>query len=436
MPLDFRGRPWDNEVMKNNTPPTTTPPELRRQAEADRAAGKTPNCLGCAEGTRHGHNIDCPLTPPHPHRIPTSIAERVRNFITDYVSLPGAAYADMLALYVLHTHTFVMQRDDETKMTTLGKSAPRTTPYLYVTSEGPGSGKTRLMELLSEICRSSSLVSGMTGPTMFRMVEAVRPTLFLDEVDTIYSGSKNEELRGVLNSGYKHNGKIARVDEKSDDGFREFSTFCPKVLAGIDNGQVPNTIIDRSIIIRLVKAAPGTVRPFYSEDVEELAEDLTDAIQTWYAANADKLADKTRRPNPIDGLSDRQNDIIRPLLAIADTIPGWSKRARIALAACFREQETPLTPQALALAKVRDYMLARGLDRISSARVQDVTGESAHQVGAWFDAFGLQPRVLHFHDAPDDAMMDGQSTRVRGYKLDSAMTEAFDRFLPPTEEAS
>lgn len=361
----------------------------------------------------------------------SDIISRVRSFITDYVSLPDESYADALALYVMHTHTFPpMQRDPETGTLTRGTGGPRTTPYIYITSQGPGSGKTRVMEVLNEICRASQLFSGMTGPTLFHMVESIQPTLFLDEVDAIYSGAKNEELRGVLNSGYKHNGKVPRVDPKSELGFREYSTFCPKVLAGIDNGQVPNTVLDRSITIRLVKAAPGKVAPFYSEDVEDLAADLIEEIQTWYAANRDSLEDRTKRPEPIEGLSDRQNDIVRPLLTIAATVPGWAKRARMSMVAVFSDAGTPLTPQADALNTVREYMVAHDLDRISSAKVAEIVGQNAKQVGAWLAAFDVTPATLRGFDSRPAARTDGQSDKVKGYLRTGQMEAAWDRFLP------
>lgn len=349
-----------------------------------------------------------------------TIADTARAFVADYVALPDEAYFDVLALYTIHTHAF---------------KAARTTPYLYITSQGPGSGKTRLMELLLEICRSGQLFAGMTGPTMFRMIESRKPTLFLDEVDTIYSGSKNEELRGVLNSGYKHNGTIARVDNSSEDGFRDYSTFCPKVLAGIDNGQVPNTVIDRSITIRMVKAKPGDIKPFYSEDVEELAADLIEEIQTWVAANSDALADRSNRPEALPGLSDRQNDIIRPLLTIADRIPGWGKRARVAFLRVFSDADTPLTPQAQALATVRDYMVAHDLERISSARIAELTGLNGKQIGAWFSAFGAKPSTYVFANVPVEALATGQKPGTQKGYIMAKLTDAFAQYLPALPES-
>jgi hypothetical protein len=349
-----------------------------------------------------------------------TIADQVRDLITDYVQLPDEAYADILALYTIHTHAF---------------PAARTTPYIYITSQGPGSGKTRLLEVMSEVCRNAQMFGGMTGPTMFRMIEAIQPTLFLDEVDTIYSGAKNEELRGVLNSGYKHNGRIPRVDNSSDTGFRDFSTFCPKVLAGIDNGQVPATVLDRSITIQMVKGKPGDIKPFYSEDVEELAADLIEDIQTWVAANIDELKDRSNRPDALPGLSDRQNDIARPLITIADRIPGWGKRARLAFLRAFSGMDTPLSPQAAALSAVRDHMLAHDLDRISSARIAEITGLNGKQIGAWFTAFGASSGTYSFKTAPDEARATGQmGTMQKGY-LRIKLEDAWNKYLPHLPES-
>lgn len=331
-----------------------------------------------------------------------AIATKVRDFITNYAILPGDHYADILALYVMHTYAF---------------EAARTTPYIYITSQGPGSGKTRVLELLQELCRGAQMFAGMTGATAFRLIEARRPTLLLDEVDTIYSGAKNEDLRGVLNSGYKHNGSIPRVDTSSEDGFRDYSTFCPKVLAGLDNGQVPSTVMDRSIKITMVKSE-GQIAPYYSEDIEDDVADLHDELGAWATANKDALRDRANRPAPIEGISDRQNDIARPLLTIA-TVIGWGDRARRAFVHAFTAQDTPLTPEQDALLKVRDNLRNSEADRITSATVTDLTGQTGKQIGLWFGAFGIPaPRVLK---------IDGKA--ARGW-LAQDFTDAFARFLP------
>jgi hypothetical protein len=333
-----------------------------------------------------------------------TIADEVRDFIKDYVSLPSESYLDILTLFVLHTHAF---------------DAARTTPYIYITSQGPGSGKTRVMEVMQEICRKSSFNSAMTTATLFTMIDSRKPTLFWDEVDTIYSGSKNEELRGVLNSGYKHNGSVPRVDKSSEDGIRDYSTFCPKVLAGIDNGNVPDTVLDRSIKITLERAKPGQVKPFYSEDVEELAADIQDTIRAWVQANGDALRNRENRPAAMEGLTDRQNDMIRPLLMVADRIPGWHDRARAAFAHAFGAQETPLSPAAAALNTAREWFLMNpDADRIASRTIMDGAGINGKQLGSWMTQFGVKGGTY---------AIGGKNSK--GY-MKTELDAAFDRFLP------
>lgn len=366
------------------------------------------------------------------HTPAAAILDRTRDLITSYVILPDEAYADILALYTVHTHTMVMEQGEDENgdtVSSLSRKSPRTTPYIYITSQGPGSGKTRLMEVLLEVCKGGRLYAGGTGPTFFRLIEARRPTIFLDEVDTIYSGAKDEDLRQVLNSGYKHNGSIPRVDPKSPDGIRDYATFCPKVLAGIDNGMVPTTVLDRAIKI-VMERKVGEVQPFYSEDIEDEAADLIDDINTWVAANIDTLNARENRPAPLEGLSDRQNDIIRPLLTIADRC-GWGDRARRAFITAFAEQAAPLSREAHALNAVRNYMLNHNIDRITSAKVAELTGQNGKQIGTWFAAFGIAAAGTYkFGTAPAAARCDGQPDTCKGYKLDSTMQAAWDRYLP------
>jgi hypothetical protein len=74
-------------------------------------------------------------------------------------------------------------------------------------------------------------------------------------------------------------------------------------------------------------------------------------------------------------------------------------------------------------------MIGQGLDKISSAKVAELTKQNGKQIGSWFGAFGLKPGTYDFTNAPDAAKTDGQKAS-KGYKMNSAMAEAFDRFLP------
>lgn len=337
-----------------------------------------------------------------------TILDRIHAHITTYVAFSEPAQADVLALFVLHTHAF---------------DYARTTPYIYITSAEKQSGKTRTLEVLEPICRAAQKDDSATSATMFRMIQALKPTLMIDEVDTIFSGSKKEDLRGVLNSGYKAGGRVPRAignPNDEDGGIVFFNTFCPKVLSGIDNGQIPDTVLDRCIRIQLRRKAPGqTVQEYYAEDVEVEIAELTDAITAWVGANSDVLADRTQRPARVDGIGDRANEISRPLLTLAARCPGWYERARNALKALLGDEELKLSPQARALLVIRDWFVANAeSDRIPSGIAADITGVNGKQLGAWLTAYG----VKSFGTTQN-------GVRFKAFRK-SDFTDAFDRYLP------
>lgn len=349
-------------------------------------------------------------SPANPDQEPT-VADEVRDFLNRFMAFPDESYSDILALYVLHTHAF---------------DAFKVTPYIYVNSAERGSGKTMLLELLEALTRNAEMASNLTTSGLFRVIESARPTMLVDEVDAVWSGAKNEDLRGVLNSGYKHNGSVLRAfgnPNDEDGGVKRFSTYCPKVLAGIDNGQVPDTIMDRSIVLTLKRASMEQMKAleeFYMEDVEEEISELLEKIGAWVAANMDALTDRESRPARLDGIGPRQNEIARPLLTIAARIGnGWYDRAKHALHHLLASDEMKLSPQATALYQVREWFLRHAdTDRILSSTVAEVTGHTGKQIGIWFNAYGVKPFTGTFN-----------GKNAKGYRKND-FADAWERYLP------
>ena len=88
----------------------------------------------------------------------------------------------------------------------------------------------------------------------------------MDEADTIFGtpkqAEKNEEMRGLLNAGHQRNRYVTRV-VGNDHTPHKFATFAMAALAGI--GDLPDTIMDRSVVIRMRRRAEGeNVKPFRS----------------------------------------------------------------------------------------------------------------------------------------------------------------------------
>ena len=125
------------------------------------------------------------------------------------------------------------------------------------------------MNLIGELVPKPLMASNATSAVIFRAIEKFRPTLMLDEADTYLD--QYPELIGVLNSG--HNRRSASVLRTVGDDHepRQFSTWAPKVIAGIR--RFPDTIQDRSIVVWLRRKMPG-------EKVDRLRLDKVDALDT------------------------------------------------------------------------------------------------------------------------------------------------------------
>lgn len=311
--------------------------------------------------------------------VDPTLLDDIIAYMRQYVVFADEAHADVLALWTLHTHTF---------------DAAYCTPYIYITSAEKQSGKTRVMEVLETIAHNPIRAAGSTEATLYRDVEANRPTILMDEVDAVWTGAANEGLRGLLNTGYKKGGSTRRVVPGKDGGeVRSFSTFAPKLLAGIDNGAIPDTVSDRSIKIVLKRKKAGEeVQRFMFRKVEPEAAALAERIEKWAALNMPILLEA--EPAPIDEVSDRAFEISEPLLAIAARFKGWDARARKSLIHLLSGDEVKLSPGAKALTLAQEIMTERNEDRILSdtlARAMDVSTKKLSEI---LRPYGITPSTI------------------------------------------
>ena len=254
----------------------------------------------------------------------------MRDFIARHVAIDEPELT-VVSVWAMHTWLFAPQC-----------KPPATTPYLYITA-AKGSGKTLLgQDVLGAIVRAPINTVGITGPGLVRIVGgvsddddtevnavSVMPTLTIDEVDALYSGAKDESLRMMLNAGYRRGGTVPRV---SGSRVIHYNAFCPKILMGIDNGHLPDTVTDRAIRIELQQASPEqmlTIEPFYYEDIEEEAAELSERLASWAQFHSESI--NAYRPEPVPRLRPRQWEIARTLVRVAHAV-GNERQVRDALA--------------------------------------------------------------------------------------------------------
>jgi hypothetical protein len=309
----------------------------------------------------------------------------VAEFIRLFVALLEAE-ATVISLWVAHCHTF---------------GAADTTPYLSVTSAERRCGKTRLLELLELLVPNPSKTDRCSAAVLSRKIDAECPALLLDESDTAFNGSREyaEALRGILNSGHRRGGKTSLcISSGTTITYRDFKTFSPKVIAGI--GDLPDTVADRSIPIRLQRAISGEVERFHRRDVEDSATQLREDLAAWAQANVQQLRDA--RPSLPSELNDRQQDGAEALLAIADAAGGeWPERARKALIHILTSTEASDDSSGVRLLKdIHSILESTGRDRIHSKRLAAELSQIESSPWAGLTVYRLARLLRQFRIGP------------------------------------
>lgn len=328
--------------------------------------------------------------------------------------------ARVVALWAVHTHVF---------------SAGDATPYLAITSAEKQSGKTRLLEVLETIVASPWLTGSVTAAVLTRKIDLEKPTLLLDESDAAFGGSKEyaEALRGVLNTGHRRSGTTSRcVGKGADISFRDFSTFCPKAIAGI--GKLPDTVADRAIPIRLKRAARNErVERFRLRNVQTEAARLRGQMGGWGAAIVESL--REAYPDLPSELTDRQQDGAEPLLAIADLAGShWAEKARAALVELWSGESAEDSSIGVQLLfDIREIFEEHRADSLPSATIvehlvglegrpwpEHMNGKpiSVSRLARILKRFEITPRKIRFSSSP-----------LQGYAR-SVFEDAWSRYLP------
>jgi Protein of unknown function (DUF3631) len=252
------------------------------------------------------------------------VLEGIAACIRRYVVL-SEEQVGLIALWILHTYAF---------------AAAEATPYLNINSAEKRSGKTLLLEVLRLIACSPWLTGRATAAVLVRKISAEQPTLLLDESDAAFKGDREyaETVRGILNVGFRRGGAVSLcVGQGANLTYKDFPVYCPKVIAGI--GNLPDTIADRSIPIKLKRRSQSEkVKRLRFRKAEPETLPLREAAAAWAETHVVDLIGL--EPSLPEKLDDRAQDIIEPLLAIADTVGGgWPKKARKAAVALLTGED-------------------------------------------------------------------------------------------------
>ncbi|NND16972.1 MAG: DUF3631 domain-containing protein [Silicimonas sp.] len=251
-------------------------------------------------------------------------------------------------------------------------------PILCLTSPEKRCGKSTTASVVSALVPKPMHAINISPAVVFRVIEAEKPTLIIDEGDSFLKD--NEDMRGLLNGG--HDRRTAYVWRSAGDDHepRRFRVWGPKVVAMI--GRPPDTIVDRSILVRLRRKRPEDAVERFSSRSGIALTPLARKAARWVTDNNIRLSEAD--PDLPDALNDRAQDNARPLCAIADAAGGsWPQRLREALVAISQQEveEEPASPGVLLLADIADILGRWKGDTISSREL--LAELTADDEGPW-----------------------------------------------------
>ncbi len=347
----------------------------------------------------------------------------VRAFFARFVAFPTQACLDTVTLWAAHAH--MVQHF-------------HTTPRLAALSPEPESGKTRVLEILDLLTPSPMLIFSPSVAAIFRKLAQEQMTLLFDEVDTVFTSrgkdDHNEDLRALLNAGYRRGASIPRcVGAKHE--VQDFKVFAAVALAGI--GDLPDTIMTRSIVIRMRRrASHEQVEQYRVRLHESEGHELCDRLAQW-AASAGAAAGIAWPVLP-DGVVDRRAEAWEPLIAVADAAGGiWPERARaaaVADVAAYRERAVTLGIRLLAdLRRVfgdRDAVSTDEILKTLNAMDESPWGDLK---GKPMDSRGLAMRLKKFGVTSKNIRASGEV--LKGYRRDE-LHDVWQRYLPSHPIAS
>jgi len=111
----------------------------------------------------------------------SAILDEICTFLRRYIVFPSQEQTLVTTLWIVHTWTL---------------DAFDYTPYLNISSPEKQCGKSKLLDCLRQLVAKPLAAASATPAALFRKIEEKRPTILLDEVDTVFSRLAARDLTG------------------------------------------------------------------------------------------------------------------------------------------------------------------------------------------------------------------------------------------------
>lgn len=352
------------------------------------------------------------------------LMQRVADWLTRFVAYPAPHVAAVHAAWIMHT--WVVECFDNT-------------PRLAFLSTEPGSGKSRALEVSEPLLADPVLTVNVSTSYLFRRIAvdegAPLPTVLFDEVDAVFTknaSATTEEVRGLLNSGYRRGATVGRTVVRGKEITpEEWPSFCPVMLAGLDD--LPDTLMTRSVVVRMRRRSSSeTIQPYRRRATEGDAASIRAELAAWAERARPRMQDAW--PELPEEITDRNADVWEPLIAVADAAGGqWPEQLRAAAVAMVEEQnQRPPTLGIRLLDDIRTIMTEHSVmftgDLLKALNDMETAPWGGLLAGEPITARWLARKLARFDIETNKTVRIGSDV-AKGYSRER-FADAFDRYLP------
>ena len=230
---------------------------------------------------------------------PQDVFRMVHDLYDKYLDFRDPHTADVLALWAMGTYLY-----------------PLFESYPYIALQGPkGSGKTKTISLTAELAFNMRVTSDISPSALFRVVEATRATLGIDESERLSRGrdARVINLRLLLNAGYKRGSPAIRI-EGEDFRVREFEVYAPKILASIRG--LEDVLESRCILITMLRTTTSKGNLTISEQGEDW-DAVRHELYSLALTHHGSVRAIYEKDMSLRFLTNRDNELWLPLLSLA-----------------------------------------------------------------------------------------------------------------------
>lgn len=299
--VDQQGKAW--LIIREEDKPTRL--RIRKvDAEIEHMEGRiypAPYVAPSLADRWDGSDRDSFLSQP---KIPSlrGTAAHIRRVLLDHLELKRPEEASLITLWIIGTYL-----------------APLFLTYPRLSFLGEkGSGKSKALQLIAALGFNGLHILEPTGAVLFRLIEPLRPTLCLDEMEKLDREARNA-VGAIFNAGYKHGARVPRTEERDRRRVVEFyEVYGPLAVASI--GGLNGVQEDRAITVIMTKG----------HNREKINREVNPAERTFGELRAQLYRLALTRHQDVRGMWDtvqtpewlngRHRELYKPLLTLADVI--------------------------------------------------------------------------------------------------------------------